>query len=252
MNNILITGASSGIGQALAEHYAAAGTTLILSGRDKKRLEAVGKVCKAKGSTVFTQVIDVKDQQAMEKWIHAMDDQYPVDLVIANAGIRAAQEDPDLAEIKDVFQTNVDGVLNTVHPLIIRMKQRRHGHIAVISSIASYRAFPHRGAYCASKAAVKMLCEAWRMELERFDVAVSTICPGFVKSRLTAGSKHPMPFIMGADDSAIRIAKGLAKKKAIIAYPLPVFLFVRMLQCLPVFLADFIIRMGYNRERPKG
>lgn len=246
-NCILITGASSGIGQSLAEYYAAPKITLIITGRDKERLQGVQKTCEAKGATVVAKVIDVTDQAAMEAWLHKIDEKHPVDLLIANAGVRANGSDPDRAEYDKVLKTNLDGVLNTVWPIMQRMKERKAGHIAVTSSLASYRGYPKRGAYCASKAAVKMLCECWRLELEPYNIAVSTICPGFVKTRLTAGAAD-LPLIMETEESAKRIAKGLAKKKAVIAYPLPVFLLVRLLQCLPVVVSDFFVRMAFKKR----
>ncbi len=248
-NTILITGASSGIGKALAEHYAAPHITLILVGRDKKRLQDSQELCEGKGATVVSKTIDVTDQSAMEKWINEIDKAHPIDLVIANAGVRAMQRDPDREEYNRVLKTNIDGVLNAVWPVMLRMKERKTGHIAVLSSLAAYRGFPKRGAYCASKAAIKMLCECWRIELEPYNIVVSTICPGFIKTPLTAGSKLKMPFIMEVDDAAKRIAKGLATKKAVIAFPTPVFLFVRFLQCLPVAISDYLVRRASRKVK---
>lgn len=239
---ILITGASSGIGQALAERYAAKGITLILTGRNADRLSAVGTNCENKGAEVLTHVLDVRNHEAMAAWIEEVDNRYPIDLVIANAGIGRGQR-PDTWETTNlILQTDLYGVLNTVLPLIPRMKERGHGHIAVISSLAAYRAFPGRGAYSASKVAVMALCEDWRIQLQPFGVAVSTICPGFVKTRLTDQNVHPMPLMMSADQAAQIIIKGLSKQKAIIAFPWISFISVKLLQILPVGLADFIVK----------
>lgn len=239
--NILITGASSGIGRSLAELYATDQNTLLLMGRNMENLKSIKDFCTAKGSLVHIKKMDVTDRIQMEKAILEWDQTYPIDLVIANAGVRASQADPDRDEVDRVLKTNVDGVLNSVFPLIKPMKLRRKGHIAVVSSLAAYRAFPFRGAYTASKAAVKMFCEAWRVELAPYGITVSTICPGFVETPLTANRTHSMPFIMSATDSALRIEKGLKSKMAIIAYPFPVFLTMRILQCLPDRLVTYIM-----------
>ena len=139
-------------------------------------------LCEGKGASVISKGIDVTDQIAMEKWIYEIDNTNPIDIVIANAGVRAMQKDPDREEYNRVLKTNIDGVLNTIWPLIQRMKERKAGHIAVLSSLAAYRGYPKRGAYCTSKAAIKMLCECWRIELEPDNITVSTICPGFTNT----------------------------------------------------------------------
>ncbi len=244
---ILITGASSGIGKALAEHYASPSTTLLLTGRDEKRLEEVEKSCSAKGAVVVIKAIDVKDRVQMEKWLMEVDATHPIDLVIANAGVSSRSAFPDRDEMENVLKTNIDGVLNTILPLIPPMRDRRNGHLAVVSSLAAYKTFPGRGPYSASKAAIKMFCDDWRLSLEPFNIAVSTICPGFIKTPLTDRNAHPMPFLLEADESAHIITKGLAKKKAIIAFPTIPFIFMRFMQCLPVAVSDFFIRLGSKR-----
>jgi short-subunit dehydrogenase len=247
MNNcILITGASSGIGRALSLYYASPNVTLILTGRDDNRLEEVATACTEKGANVIQKAIDVTDQKAMEEWLYEVDTKHPIDLLIANAGIRQQHNVPTRDDVTAVLKTNLDGVLNTAFPLIPLMKKRGRGHIAVVSSLAAFRAYPLRAAYTASKAAVKMFCESWRIELAPYNIAVSTICPGFIKTPLTAKNQHAMPMIMEADKAAEIIANGLAKKKAIIAFPWPMYFFLRMLQCMPTFLSDFLVRSSYK------
>lgn len=240
--NILITGAGSGIGKSLAEYYATHGNVLLLMGRNLDNLTSVQTICRNKGADVYIKSIDVTDRTSMEEVLKEWEEKHPIDLVIANAGVRSIQENPDREEIDRLLQTNLYGVLNTVLPLIEPMKKRKSGHIAVISSLAAYRTFPYRGAYTASKAAVKMFCEGWRVELSSYGIAVSTVYPGFVETPLTAHKDHPMPFIISAEESAKRIAAGLKKKKANIAFPLPVFLIMRLLQSLPDQLVAYIMK----------
>ena len=125
--SILITGASSGLGEALARAYAGPGVTLALSGRDGRRLEAVAEACRALAAEVTAEVVDVTERDAMGRWIEAADDARPLDLVIANAGISAGTggtDDPE-AQARAIFAVNLTGVLNTVHPVVARMRARR-------------------------------------------------------------------------------------------------------------------------------
>lgn len=241
---ILITGASSGIGKALAEFYAASSVTLILTGRDVDRLKETQKSCEAKGAKVITKAIDVTDQKGMDKWLNEVDKKHPLDLLIANAGVSSMGKAPDRSAFDRIMGTNFTGVLNTVWPVMQRMKERKAGHIAVVSSLTAYRGYPRRGPYCTSKAAVKMMCECWRIELEPFNVFLSTIFPGFIRTPLTDANKFKMPLLMEPEQAAEVIARGLVKKKAVIAFPWPLFFMVRMLQCLPVFISDWIVRRG--------
>lgn len=219
--HVLITGASSGLGAALALAYAAAGRDLALTGRDAGRLEAVAEACRARGATVRTATLDVTDRPALAAWIAACDAARPVDLAIANAGISAGTgggaESEDQA--RRIFAVNLDGVLNTLSPLIPAMTARRRGQVALMSSLASFRGFPGAPAYCASKAAVRLYGEALRGVLAPHGIGVSVLCPGFVRTPMTAVNDFPMPFLMDAEAAAARIVAGLARDRARIAFP---------------------------------
>lgn len=244
--NILITGASSGIGAALALHYARDGVFLALSGRDEERLEEVGNACKARGAAVDMAVLDVGDRGHMEDWVHAADDEYPLDLVIANAGISGGTGGSMIGEpveqARRIFDVNVMGVLNTIEPILPRMTQRGRGQVALMSSLASFRAMPGAPAYSASKAAVRLYGEALRISLEGSGVAVNVICPGFVESRITAANDFPMPFMMTGEKAAERIVRGLAKNQGLVAFPFPTVAGAKFLSMLPDFLALPLIR----------
>ena len=154
--HILITGASSGIGEALAKAYAAPEVNLTLSGRDPERLEKVVKTCRDSGAEVHAVVIDVTDRTSMENWIKGADQEAPLDLVFANAGISGgtARNGEDEMQAREIFSVNLDGVLNTVWPAIHAMRPRKQGQLAILSSIAGFRGMPGAPAYSASKAAV--------------------------------------------------------------------------------------------------
>jgi short-subunit dehydrogenase len=221
--SIVITGASSGIGATLALDYAAAGVTLALNGRDDGRLQAVADACRARGATVDARAIDVVDRAALAAWLAAFDDRHPVDLVIANAGISIDKSNSSLDDFSIVRQTlavNLDGVLNTVEPLVCRLMARGRGQIAVVSSLAGFIGLPYSASYNASKAAVRVWGESIRYALRKSGVGVSVVCPGFVTTRMTAEAPFRMPFLMSAERASAIIRRGLAHNKARIAFPL--------------------------------
>lgn len=239
--HILITGASSGIGQALAENYAAPGVMLSLTGRNTERLASVTANCRAKGADVFAKAVCVTDAQAMHDFMTECDTRQPVDLVIANAGVSggtggdAAGE--GMKQTRTIFDINVGGVFNTVEPLLPRMLQRKSGQIALMASLAGFRGWPGAPAYCASKAAVKVYGEGLRGSLLQTGVKVNVICPGFVVSRMTDANDFSMPFLMDTDQAANIIIKGLQRNKGRIWFPLPAYLMTRFFCALPDDLA---------------
>ncbi|MBM3485642.1 MAG: SDR family NAD(P)-dependent oxidoreductase [Alphaproteobacteria bacterium] len=248
--SILITGASSGIGEALAYAYAAPGVRLHLGGRDAARLAVVVGESRARGATVEGRAIDVTDRDATRAWVEAADDAGGLDLVIANAGISAGMggAGEDEAQTRRLFAVNVDGLFNTVWPLVPRMRARRAGHIAVMSSLAGYRGFPGAPAYSATKAAVKSWGEAMRGALAKDGVTVSVICPGWVKSRMTEGNRFPMPFLVETDRAGAIIKRGLDRGAARIAFPWPVAFGAWLFAALPASIGDALVRRLPEKE----
>jgi short-subunit dehydrogenase len=239
IRHILITGASSGIGEALALAYAAPGVRLALCGRDEARLEAVAASCRAKGAEVSSRRLNVLDEQGTAAWIAEEDGVRPLDLVVANAGIAMSGTGGETMEqAKRILATNVDGVINTVYPAIALMEARRRGQIAIVSSLASFRGFPMAPAYCASKAAVRVLGEGLRARVAASGVGLTVVCPGFVRSRMTAGNKFQMPFLMDSDRAAEIIKRGLARNRPRIAFPWQLHALTWLLMALPTRLTD--------------
>lgn len=229
---ILITGASSGIGAALALAYARPGNRLYLGGRDRSRLHDISAQVRDAGADCETRVVDVTESPAMHDWIAPL---IELDLIIANAGISAStRKKESVADIPDtdVFATNVDGVVNTISPAISNMLARRHGQIALMSSLASFRAFRDAPAYCASKAAVRFYGAGLRRAHAANGLGVSVICPGFVRSPMTAANTFTMPLLMDADKAATLIQRKLARNRSMISFPLPMYLAVRLLALL--------------------
>jgi short-subunit dehydrogenase len=241
--HILITGASSGIGAALARHYAGPETRLGLSGRDRARLDTVASACRARGASVAAEVVDVVDRAAIRAWVLAADAASPVDLMVANAGIssHAGAEIESEARARAVFVVNLEGVLNTAYPAMERMVERGRGQIALMSSLAGYRGFPDAPAYSASKAAVKALGEAWRGALAARGIRVSVICPGFIETPMTARNKFRMPFLMTADRAADVVARGLDRDRPRISFPWPMTLGSWLVAAVPA-LGDRVLR----------
>jgi short-subunit dehydrogenase len=222
-SSIVITGASSGIGEAMAIDYAAPGVALALTGRDAARLETVTAACQAKGATIVAATIDVTDRERFLPWLEAFDDAHPVDLVIANAGISIDKDNSSLDDfsiIRKTLDVNINGVLNTVEPLLPRMIARKRGQIGIVSSLASFIGLPYSASYNASKAAVRVWGESIRYVLKKDGVGVSVICPGFVVSRITAEAPFPMPFLMTSAKASAIIRRGLALNRPRIAFPI--------------------------------
>ncbi|MCK8782834.1 SDR family NAD(P)-dependent oxidoreductase [Roseomonas sp. NAR14] len=236
--HVLLTGASSGLGRALAEALAAPGVTLHLGGRDAARLEATAAACRAAGAEVLPRVADVRDADAMAGWVGGAG---PLDLVVANAGISAgtggAVEPPGQA--RAVFATNIDGVLNTVLPALPVLAARPpgpggvRGRVAVVASIAAFVAVPGAPAYCASKAAVQRWTEALDATERRRGVRLSAVCPGYVRTPMTARNDFPMPMLMEPGEAARRTLRGLAAGRVRIAFPRPLYLGARLVGGLP-------------------
>lgn len=249
---ILITGASSGLGEALALTYAAPGVRLFLSGRDPDRLESVRAACAARGATAEGRLVDVADASAMTDWIADCESKAALDLVIANAGISAgdpALEDRDFdARVRAIFAVDLDGVINTVLPCLPAMKARGRGQIVLMSSLAGLRGFPSAPAYCAAKAAVRVWGEGLRGQLAPFGVGVSVVCPGFVKSRITARNRFPMPFLMEADAAARLIAGKIDRNCGMIGFPRPLAWIMAFYAALPWKAAEFISRKLPTKE----
>ena len=247
--SILITGASSGIGAALARAYARHGATIALGGRDPVRIEATAETCRGLGAEATERVIDVTERDAMRRWIEEADRAAPLDLVIANAGIGGAVAGVVEAEeqARRILATNVDGVLNTVYPAIDAMlaHERRdgvRGQIAIVSSLAAFHGFPGAASYAASKAAVRAWGESLRAELYGEGIMVSVVCPGFVATPMTEGNTFPQPFKMGVDRCANIVARGLARNRARIAFPLPTYVGAWLGVALPAWTVDALIR----------
>ncbi|GAC1328710.1 MAG: SDR family NAD(P)-dependent oxidoreductase [Beijerinckiaceae bacterium] len=259
--SILITGASSGIGRAVALAYAEPGRRLTLAGRNEERLGAVAAACAAKGATVDTAALDVRDRATMWQRLRDLDGLHPFDLVLANAGIATGLKPGEFAEnpdaVRGIIATNLFGVLNTVEPLIEPMCARGRGQIAVVSSIAAIRGLPYSPAYCATKAAVHLYADSLRGNLEPRGVIVSLICPGFVHTPMNERLVAAKPLAISDAKAALIIRRGLDHGRPLIAFPRLLYLGARFMSFLPARLIDRVmnrmhVEMQETSERAGG
>jgi len=228
---VYITGASSGIGAALAIEYAKRGATLGISARRSEKLQDIAQQCKVSGAAdVFTYILDVTDQNnsagTAKEFIAAANG---IDIVIANAGVANSDKisSGEATQINQVFSTNILGVTNSIIPFVPTMKENSSGKIVIISSIASFRPIAFHGGYSASKSAVRMLADSWRMALKKYKIQLTAICPGFIVSEMTDENKFPMPFLLETEDAARKMVKAIdnGKKTYILPWQMKMILY---------------------------
>ena len=248
--NILITGASSGIGSALAERLSTTDTRLILLARNKEKLQQVEDICSQKSAEVISHSIDVTETPQLQALITEIDAEYPIDLIICNAGVTNSigtnGEAETWEEISKVVDTNLYGVLASLNPLISSMQQRQQGQIAIISSLAAFYGMPVTPAYCASKAGVKGYGEALRGWLKHDGIKVSMVYPGFVKSALSDQFSANKPFMLSAEKAADIIVKGIEKNKPSITFPFPLNFGIWLLSVMPAVVSDWFMGKLYS------
>lgn len=244
--SVLITGASGGIGAALARIYAEPGRTLMLHGRDAARLEAVAESCMAQGARVVTLTFDVRKPHTAIDQLRSLSEREIIDLAIVNAGVTQAigggEVFESFATARDVLAVNLEGALATVAGVLPQMIRRGSGQIALISSLAAYVGLPRTPAYCASKAALKTYGESLRLRLAPRGVAVSVVLPGFVRTAMTERVKGPKPAIIPPERAALLIRRGLARNRGRIAFPRRLAWGLRFLSMLPQPASERILR----------
>jgi short-subunit dehydrogenase len=247
---VLITGASSGIGRALALACAAPGTTLHLTGRDAGRLEAVVEACRRQGATVRSDVLDVRDAAAMAAGVGSAG---PLALVVANAGISAGTGDgrPETAaQTRAIFAVNLDGVLNTVLPALEKMRMQEpdaagvRGRIAVVASVAAFLGAPGAPAYCASKAAADLWTIAAAPTARQAGVQLTSLCPGYVRTAMTERNPFRMPGLMDAERAAALMLRGIAAGRRRVTFPWWMGLAARLVGLLPPRLSGTLLSMS--------
>ena len=247
---IFLTGASSGIGEALARHYAAAGHTLGLAARRRHRLAEL--LVTLPGSHT-SYPLDVADAAAMQAAAVDFMARFGCpDIVIANAGVSVgtlAELADDLPVFNRVFQTNVQGMAQTFQPFIEAMKGRGSGRLVGVASVAGIRGLPGAGAYCASKAAAITYLEALRLELRGSGVKVVTIAPGYIATPMTVANSYPMPFLMAADEAAPRFARAIERGSSYTVIPWQMGVVAKLMRLLPNVVFDALLARAGRKKR---
>jgi short-subunit dehydrogenase len=242
--NIVITGASSGIGAALALHYARPGVTLGLAGRDAPRLAAVAERVRAAGATAKEAVFDLRDRDALTGFLGGFDAAHPVDLLIGNAGVldgrRADGTIEDADGARRVIDINLLGATDTLHAMLPAMRQRGRGHIVLVSSLAALSPLPDAPAYSASKAGLLSYGLAMRAAVAHEKVRISVVCPGYVVSAMTESHIGEHPMKISAEKAARLIARGILRNKPLIGFPLPLY----VLSLIENLFPEWVVRMA--------
>lgn len=248
---VFLTGASSGLGEALARHYAARGATLGLVARREAELARLAAALAP--ARVATYAADVRDAQGIARAGADFIARFGVpDVVIGNAGISRGtltEYGEDLPAFRLVLETNVLGMVHTFHPFIAAMTQARAGALVGIASVAGLRGLPGSGAYCGSKSAAITYLESLRVELASRGIRVVTICPGFIATPLTARNPYRMPFLLAPDDAARRIARVIDQRKRFAVVPWPMAIVGALMRAMPRALFDRVVAKRKRKPR---
>ena len=219
----LVTGASSGIGRALALELARRGTWVSLAARRTERLEQLAREVEAAGGRARVEALDVRDTEAVGRAVRAADEAAPggLDLVVANAGVGSVvpPDQLDWEAVADVLAVNVVGAAATLFSALPLFRERRAGTLVGVSSLAGVRALPGSGAYSASKAALSTLLESLEIDLRDTGVRVVDVQPGFVRTAMTERNEFRMPFLLELDDAVRRTVAGLESGRSVVSYP---------------------------------
>ncbi|MGB8338152.1 MAG: SDR family oxidoreductase [Burkholderiales bacterium] len=247
---VFISGASSGIGEALARHYANQGATLGLAAR---RQDLLQQLAAEFSSPVSIYPLDVRDSPALQSAAQDFISRHGVpDIIIANAGIgvgNLTQHVEDLQRFQDTLDINVMGMVKTFQPFVAPMREKKSGTLVGIASIAGYRGMPGSTAYNASKAAAISYLEGLRVELHGSGVRVCTICPGFINTPMTQKNPFPMPFIISADSAAKKFARAIAQQRSHVTIPWQMAGIFLILRHLPNWAYDRVFAKTTRKPR---
>jgi NADP-dependent 3-hydroxy acid dehydrogenase YdfG len=249
--NVFITGASSGIGAALAVELGKRGARIALLARRADELQKIAAEIEKANGEALPLACDVRDAEAVREAVRQAQARFgAIDILIANAGVggSAAVENLRAADVERVIAVNFLGAVNSVIAVLPQMLERRSGQLVAISSLAGSRGLPKSAAYCASKAAMSAFFESLRVDLRGNGIAVTTIYPGFIKTPLTAGRQAKMPFLLELDDATQRIIRAIETRRRSYWFPFPLSTLVRAMRFTPDAVYDFLIGRASYRE----
>ena len=244
---IWITGASSGIGKALAIKFAKEGWKVAISARRENLLNEIAKTYDG----IFSYPLDVTDSEKCKLVFNEIKEKFKnVDISVFSTGIHdpRSEKSLNLEKVRQIMEVNFFGTINSINAVCKYYKERKSGQISIISSVAGYRGLPAAGAYCASKSALTIFTESLYFELKRKNVKVSLISPGFIKTPMTDQNDFPMPMIKSPEFAAEQIYTGLIKKNAFeIHFPKSFTLIMKILQILPNWLYFKLLEKGMKK-----
>jgi short-subunit dehydrogenase len=248
----VVTGASSGIGRALAKVLAAEGARVGLIARRQEQLDALAAEIATAGGTAAAAAADVGDRAQVQAAVEELHGRLgPVDLLVANAGVGAPTLlDPmNVGDVEKMIHVNVLGTVYTIDAVLPEMLRRRRGHLAAMSSLAAYKGLPGEAAYCASKAAISTFLEGLRIQVRDRGITVTTICPGFVLTPMTEINQFEMPWLLQPDEAARRIVRALRRKRKVYNFPWQLTLVMNLTRWLPDWLVARNMA-AYNEAPP--
>jgi len=242
---IIITGASSGLGEALALHYARKKNDLVLIARREEKLQKVADKCLALGAMVEIIVADVNNFIHIQTIGEQLTNE-KIDRIILNAGVSVGHsgEITSFENFHRLFQTNFLSIHALLEPIIPKLIEQRSGEIIFISSLASLLSMPTSIAYSSSKRALNAYSEGLRYQLKPYGIDVMTILPGFIDSEMTQKNNFEMPFFLSTEQGVKKITNAIAKKKHFYPFPLRFYLLIRIMRLLPLFLRDKIVDLA--------
>lgn len=244
--NILITGASSGIGYQLAKDLAKEGANVALLARRKNILDELAEELKSFPPKIITAYCDVTSKESIKAAFDFVKKEFGnIDIVILNSGTsyRMKIDKFNAERVEEIFNVNLIGFIQCLNEIIPGFIKRKHGCIIGISSLSEVRGFPGSAAYSASKAAVSIFLESLRIELRKYNVKVITVKPGFVKTSMTQKNEFFMPFYWDVKKASKKILNGIKKEKSIIQFPLPIVFGSKLLKFLPDWLFDYLLSL---------
>ena len=245
--NIWITGASSGIGKALAIKFATEGWHVAASARRENLLQELNN----NNLNIHSFSLDVRDESQTKKVFQNIIEKFKtIDIAVYCTGIHDPEAEKKLSseKIREIMETNFFGTVNCIMAVNEHFKERKSGHISIVSSVASYRGLPVASGYCASKAALTSLAESLYFNFERYGVRVSVVNPGFIKTPMTDKNKFPMPMIKSAEYAAEKMFIGLTKKNAFeIHFPIAFTMIMKLLKIMPNWLYFLIAGKGMKK-----
>ena len=244
---VWITGASSGIGKALAIKFANKGWQVAASARRENLLQDLNKT----NSNIHSFPVDVKDEAKTKKVFESIIEKFQtVDICVFCTGIHDPESEKKLSgeKIREIMETNFFGTVNCIMAVNAYFREKKNGHISIVSSVAGYRGFPAASGYCASKAALTSLAESLFFDFKRYNVRISLVSPGFIKTPLTDKNKFPMPMIKSPEYAAEKMFIGLTKKNTFeIHFPKTFTIIVKLLKIMPNWLFFFLVGKGIKR-----